>query len=327
MKRTLIVFLAVLMLCLGGCSDDGDTAPSQEDRLITVGISQIGAESDWRVANSESMKKVFSEENGYRLLFSDARQKQENQIIAIRQFIQQRVDYIVLMPLSETGWESVLQEARSAGIPVILVDRCIAVEDESLFATHIGSDFSLEGQQAVDWMEKVYAGAETVNIVHIQGTLGSTAQIGRTGALETAIARHENWNVLTRFDGDFTQAKTYEVMSLYLESLENAQPIDVVYCENDNEAFGAIQALTEYGYVCGKDVQIITFDATKNALRRVARGEIALAVECNPLLGELVEEVISRLERGESVEKHLYVDEQCFTIDNVNGEVIAGREY
>lgn len=327
MKRTLSLFLAVLMLYLCGCSEGGGTAPPQEERLITVGISQVGAESDWRVANSESMKAVFTEENGYRLLFNDARQKQENQIIAIRQFIQQRVDYIVLMPLSETGWESVLQEARSAGIPVILVDRCIAVEDESLYATHIGSDFALEGQRAVEWMEKTYAGAEAVNIIHIQGTLGSTAQIGRTGALEAAVGRNENWSVLARFDGDFTQAKTYEVMSLYLERFASSLPIDVVYCENDNEAFGAIEALTEYGYVCGKDVQIITFDATKNALRRVARGKIALAVECNPLLGELVAEVISRLERGESVEKHLYVDEQCFTIDNVDGEVIAEREY
>jgi len=327
MKRTLTLLLAMLLLFLGGCSGGDDTTPSPEDRLITVGISQVGAESDWRVANSESMKAVFTEENGYRLLFSDARQKQENQIIAIRQFIQQRVDYIVLMPLSETGWESVLQEARAAGIPVILVDRCIAVEDESLYTTHIGSDFALEGERAVEWMEKTYARAETVNIIHIQGTLGSTAQIGRTGALEAAVERHENWSILARFDGDFTQAKTYEVMNLYLERFANSLPIDVVYCENDNEAFGAIQALTEYGYVCGKDVQIITFDATKNALRRVARGEIALAVECNPLLGELVEEVISRLERGESVEKHIYVDEQCFTIDNVDGEVIAGREY
>ena len=204
MKR--LICLVLTLILLTGC---GKTAPEQpeEENLIVVGISQVGAESDWRVANSESMKSVFTESRGYRMLFEDARQIQENQIIAVRRFIQQRVDYIVLMPLSETGWDSVLQEARDAGIPVILVDRMVDVEDDSLYAAHVGSDFYAQGRRAVTWMKREYCmRAGAVNIVHIQGTPGSTAQLGRTGALEEGLAAQQTWNLLGTLDGAFTTA-------------------------------------------------------------------------------------------------------------------------
>ena len=323
MKRILSALLA-LGLLLSACAAPPEPA---EPELIVVGISQSGAESDWRVANSESMKAVFTEENGYRLLFEDARQKQENQITAIRKFIQQQVDYIVLMPISETGWDSVLQEAKEAGIPVILVDRMVDVEDASLYAVHIGSDFRKEGARAAGWIAEAFGDAEgPVRIIHIQGTLGSTAQLGRTEALEEAAAVHESWEILARLDGDFTQAKTYEVMTEYLRSLPG--DIDVVYCENDNEAFGAIQALEEQGYSLGPEgVRIITFDATREALAECMDGRIALAVECNPLLGPLVEEVIRTLEAGQVPDKHHYVEERTFTAGELTEALIAGREY
>lgn len=325
MKR--LIALVLLLSMLTGCAGREPEQP-EEENLIVVGISQVGAESDWRVANSESMKSVFTESRGYRLLFEDARQIQENQIMAVRKFIQQRVDYIVLMPLSETGWDSVLQEARDAGIPVILVDRMADVEDDSLYAAHVGSDFYTQGRKAVAWMAQKYStDSADVGIVHIQGTLGSTAQIGRTRALEESIQTHENWKLLARLDGDFTQAKTYEVMCRYLDELPEEQNIDVVYCENDNEAFGAIEALEQRGYVCGKDVNVICFDATRNALRMCMEGKIALAVECNPLLGPLVEEIIQTLEAGETPRKQHYIQEQQFTADNLTEAVIAAREY
>lgn len=324
MKRLIALVLSLLLLA--GCAAE-ETEPTEED-LIVVGISQVGAESDWRVANSESLKAAFSESRGYRLLFDDARQIQENQIMAVRKFIQQQVDYIVLMPLSETGWDSVLQEARDARIPVVLVDRMADVEDASLYAAHVGSDFYGQGKKAVAWIEgKHNDPAETVEIIHIQGTLGSTAQLGRTAALEDGMARHENWNLLTRLDGDFTQAKTYEAMGRYLDGLPEGQDIDVVYCENDNEAFGAIQALEEQGYVCGRDVDVICFDATRNALRLCMAGKISLVMECNPLLGPMAEEIVRTLEAGQTPKKQQYIEEQQFTPETLTEEIIANREY
>ena len=323
MKRLICLILALFLMT--GCGKQEPEQPEEED-LIVVGISQVGAESDWRVANSESMKSVFTESRGYRLLFEDARQIQENQILAVRRFIQQRVDYIVLMPLSETGWDSVLQEAWDAGIPVILVDRMVDVEDDSLYAAHVGSDFYAQGRKAVTWMERSYRVSQ-VNIVHIQGTPGSTAQLGRTGALEEGLSAHDNWNLLARLDGDFTQAKTYEVMSRFLDELPPEQGIDVVYCENDNEAFGAIEALEKHGYRCGRDVNVICFDATRNALKLCLEGKIALAVECNPLLGPLVEEIIDTMEAGQIPRKQHYIEEKQFTSKTITQQMIDSREY
>ena len=327
MKRQILTALLALSLAL--CSACGAAPDVPSGELTVIGMCQVGAESDWRVANSESMKAVFTEENGYRLLFEDARQEQENQIAAVRKFIQQQVDYIVLMPISEGGWDSVLQEAKEAGIPVILVDRMVDVEDESLYAAHVGSDFFQEGAWAAAWMDRTFQGTGSpVRIIHIQGTLGSTAQLGRTAALEEALAAHENWELLARLDGDFTQAKTYEVMTDYLSSLPGRGEIDVVYCENDNIAFGALQALEEHGYACGRQgVNVITFDATRGALLECLKGNISLAVECNPLLGPLVEEAVQTMEAGGTPEKHRYVEEQLFTAEDLTAELVEGREY
>ena len=263
MKLWKMICLAAFFLLLTGCGSE--TAVPSEPDVIGVGVAQVGAESDWRVANSESMKEVFTEEQGFRLLFEDAKQKKENQIMAIRKFIQQKVDYIVLMPIEEGGWESVLQEAKDAEIPVILVE----LEDDSLYAAHVGADFYAEGLRAVAYMQERFPDpTRELNIIHIQGTRNSTAQVGRTRALEEAVAQRENWKIICQMDGDFTQAKTYEILTEYLRSQEVLPRIDVVYCENDNEAFGAIQALKEFDYVCGENgVCVISFDATRNALK------------------------------------------------------------
>ena len=207
MKRFFWMTLLVLAFASACRTGTVSRVDSPNEDLTVIGMCQVGAESDWRVANSESMKAVFTEENGYRLLFEDARQKQENQITAIRKFIQQQVDYIVLMPISESGWDSVLQEAREAEIPVILVDRMADVEDEDLYAAHVGSDFLAEGARAAAWIEEAFPGEDPVRIIHIQGTQGSTAQLGRTAALEEAAAAHPHWELLAQLDGDFTRPR------------------------------------------------------------------------------------------------------------------------
>lgn len=328
MGRKIAALLSLLLYTVfvfAGCQKPEE---QKKDDLIVIGMSQVGAESDWRQADTASMKSVFTEANGYRLLFEDARQEQENQFVAIRRFIQQKVDYIVVMPITEEGWDAVLKEAKDAGIPVIVVDRMVKVKDENLITAHVGSDFYAEGKKATDWMKRKYGTGNPLNIVHIQGTKGSTAQIGRTAALDDAVTANPQWKVLARMDGDFTEAKTYEVMKEYLSNRESLPKIDVVYCENDNEAYGAIKALEGFGYTCGKDgVSVISFDATYNALVYCQKGKIAMTVECNPLLGPLVESVIRTIKEGKVPEKNRYVEESAFTPEDITEELLSSRKY
>lgn len=305
-----------------------DSAADAGDDVISIGFSQVGAESDWRTANSESMKSTFSTENGYELIFDDAQQKQENQITAIRNFIQQEVDYIVLAPVTETGWDTVLQEAKDAQIPVIIVDRMVDVSDDSLYTAWVGSNFELEGKKAAEWL-KAYAeakGMSEINIVDIQGTIGASAQIGRTKGLADAVEAN-GWNLLAAQTGEFTQAKGQEVMESMLKQYDN---INVVYCENDNEAFGAIDAIEAAGKTVGPDgdILVMSFDSTNAGLTDTMSGKIICNTECNPLHGPRVEEIIKALEAGEEVEKQQYVDEEIFAYsDEVASVTVDGTEY
>ena len=352
-KRKLLgLFLSVVMVVtmLGGCggasnnkTSSGDGGSGDGNDLITVGFSQVGAESDWRTANTESMKSTFTEANGYRLIFDDAQQKQENQLKAIRNFIQQEVDYIVLAPVTESGWDAVLKEAKDADIPVIIVDRMVDVSDDSLYTAWVGSNFKLEGQKACAWL-KAYQDAkkiDKINIVDIQGTIGASAQIGRTEALNEAV-KANGWNLLAQQTGEFTQAKGQEVMESMLKQYKD---INVVYCENDNEAFGAIDAIEAAGKTVGPDgdILVMSFDTTKAGITDTQSGKIILNTECNPLHGPRVEEIIKTLESGGTPEKKAYVEEGVFahgdevpsvTVDDqkydvtkVTKEVVAGRAY
>ena len=336
-KRVVSMLLCVAMTAamVAGCgssssgdssSDSGEDSGSSD--VITVGFSQVGAESDWRTANTESMQETFTEEDGYELIFDDAQQKQENQITAIRNFIQQEVDYILLAPVTESGWDTVLQEAYDADIPVIIVDRMVDVSNDDLYTTWIGTDSLLEGRKAAEWLN-AYATAKgwdasELNIAHIQGTMGSTAQIGRTQGLEEGVEKY-GWDLLEQQSGEFTQAKGQEVMESMLKKYDN---INVVYCENDNEAFGAIDAIEAAGKTVGTDIAageilVISFDTTNAGLTNVLEGKIACDVECNPLHGPRAEALIQALEAGEEVEKLNYVDEEIFAFDDTVASVTA----
>ena len=351
-KRFLGVLLSVAMVAavLAGCGSSGTketAAPAGSETeaaseaasgeteaagntgdVITVGFSQVGAESDWRTANSESMKSTFSTENGYNLIFDDAQQKQENQIAAIRNFIQQEVDYIVLAPVTESGWDTVLQEAKDAEIPVIIVDRMVNVSDDSLYTAWVGSNFKLEGQKACEWL-KAYAeakGMSEVNIVDIQGTIGASAQIGRTEALNEAVEAN-GWNLLAQQTGEFTQAKGQEVMESMLKQYDN---INVVYCENDNEAFGAIEAIKAAGKTVGPDgdILVMSFDTTKQGITDTLSGDIIVNTECNPLHGPRVEQIIKQLQAGETPEKQAYVEEGIYAYgSDVASVTVDGTDY
>ena len=300
-KYCLALFLAALCVFLSACGNpDAAANHGEEKKMIVVGFSQVGAESDWRKANTLSMQAAFSPENGYRLILDDAQQKQERQITAIRNFINQGVDYIVLAPTTERGWDTVLLEARAAGIPVIIVDRMIEIADTNLFTCWIGSDFRKEGDEAVRWMERQFEKAP-LRIVHLQGNIGSSAQIGRSDGLAAALKKHPGWSLVFEAPGDFTQAKGQELIEALLR---DGTGFDVIYSENDNMAYGAIDALKAAGLVPGKDVAIVSFDAGAAALRLVLNGEINLDVECNPLHGPRVRAIIEQLRRGETPSKY-----------------------
>ena len=331
MKRmTKVAVAAAAALCATLAMSCQKKAPAAAGgkKLITVGYAQVGAESDWRLANTESFKSTFTEANGYKLIFDDAQQKQENQIKAIRNFIQQDVDYIVVAPVVETGWETVLQEAKKAGIPVILSDRMMKVSDESLYLAWVGGNFLKEGLDGVKWLEAYLKeqGREndTINIVDLQGTIGASAQIGRTQGLEEGLKAHPNWKLVAQQTGEFTQAKGQEVMESILKSTPN---IDVVYAENDNMAWGAIDAIKAAGKVPGKDIIIICFDAVRESFNRMINGEeINCAVECNPLHGPRVAEIIQTLENGGSVDKVQYVTELVFDKNGVGNALKAAEQ-
>ncbi|MBO5550445.1 MAG: ABC transporter substrate-binding protein [Lachnospiraceae bacterium] len=328
MKKNVIISILIMVFLLGSCGragisvsegNEGTQNTSHEDKKITIGLSQIGSESDWRMASTASVKEAFNPADGYDLIFDDAQQKQENQLKAIREFIDQGVDYILLDPIVETGWDSVLSEAKEAGIPIIVYDRRIQVEDESLYACWIGSDFKLEGERACVWLQEYLESkgvSRNINIVDIQGTLGASAQLGRTSALEEAAMLNKNWRILAQESGDFTTAKGKEVMSDMLDKY--GSDINVVYAENDNMAYGAIEAIEAKGYKVGLDIDngefmVLSFDSSHKGLQLTFDGKIAANTESNPIYGPRLTEIIEALEAGERVEKETYIEEEQFS--------------
>lgn len=300
-----------------------ETPLNEDDNLIVVGVSQVGSESVWRSAHTKSIQDAFTKDNGYLLIFDNARQKQANQIKAIRSFISQQVDYIVLSPIEEDGWDTVLQEAKDAGIPVILIDRTVKVKDDSLYTTWVGSDFVKEGQDAGHWLEEYLKESgrdkETANLVVLKGTKGATATIGRTRGFNEVAKEQDNWKVLEQVDGEFTTAKGKEEMSYLLQKYKD---IDVVISQNDDMTFGALEAIKEAGKTAGinGDIIVISFDAVEAGVELVKNGEINIDVQCNPDQGKYVSQIIQDLEAGKEVEKSYYVPEQIYTQENAGEE-------
>ncbi len=336
MKKLLAKVLAsVLIFSCVGCGDSSGKESAAEDNeaLTVIGFSQPGAESAWRVALTDSVQEAFSEDRGYKLIYKDGQSKQDNQIRDIRTFIQQGVDYIILSPIVESGWDTVLSEAKQAGIPVIICDRNVVVSNESLYTAFVGSDFKSEGEKAVAYLQEMYEADEAgnlpeVNIVHIQGTIGSSAQIGRSNALIKACEDNSNWHIIVEECGEFTKAKAREIMDNTLQEI-NSDSIDVLYCENDEMAMGAIAALNEAGIAYGNenDITVISFDGSVGALQLCQNGQIDLVVECNPLQGPYLLNIVEMLNSNKTVPKITYVDEKYFAKDDLSEEYIKSRKY
>ncbi len=308
LARSAAVLLATVTLAAcGSAGGDGGAAAGGGDDAITLGFSQVGAESGWRTANTQSIQTA-AEAAGIELQFSDAQQKQENQIRAIRSFIQQQVDVIAFSPVVETGWDTVLQEAKRAQIPVILTDRSVDSTDTSLYASFLGSDFVEEGRKAGQWLVEQGA-TEPVNVVELQGTTGSAPAIDRKEGFEEVIAGSPNIQVVASQTGDFTRSGGRQVMEAFLVS----QPdIDVVYAHNDDMALGAIEAIEAAGRVPGQDIRIISVDAVRDGMQALADGRINFIVECNPLLGDQLMELVRAVHAGEQVPARVVTEETVF---------------
>ena len=277
---------------------------------ITLGFSQIGAESEWRTANTESIKSS-AKEAGIDLKFSDAQQKQENQIKAIRSFIAQKVDVIAFSPVVESGWGTVLREAKAANIPVILSDRAVDEKDTSLWVTFMGSDFVEEGRKAGRWLLENYKGQGDVNIVELQGTVGSAPAIDRKKGFEEIISGDPRMKIIRSQTGDFTRAKGKEVMEAFLKA--EGKKINVLYAHNDDMAIGAIQAIEEAGMKPGKDITIISIDGVKGAFEAMMAGKLNVSVECSPLLGPQLMQAVKDLKAGKTLPKRILTNETVYT--------------
>ncbi|XXY86892.1 ABC transporter substrate-binding protein [Sorangium sp. So ce296] len=317
MKRSRVVAVAVMVLT-GLSVILGGLGCQSEKKKITLGFSQIGAESEWRTANTKSIEEA-AKAAGIELKFSDAQQKQENQIKAIRSFIAQKVDVIAFSPVVETGWEPVLREAKAAKIPVILTDRAVDTKDDSLWVTFMGSDFVEEGRRAAKWLvEKTKDQQGTVNIVELQGTVGSAPAIDRKKGFEEIIKDKPNFKILRSQTGDFTRAKGKEVMEAFLKA--EGKNINVLYAHNDDMAIGAIQAIEEAGLKPGKDILIISIDAVKGAFEAMMAGKLNVTVECSPLLGPQLMSAVNDLVAGKTLPKRIVTEEGVFPMETAAAE-------
>jgi simple sugar transport system substrate-binding protein len=301
------------------------SAPAFAAKPLTIGFSQVGAESEWRTANTASIKDA-ARKAGVNLKFADAQQRQENQVKAIRSFIAQRVDVIAFSPVVESGWDTVLREAKAAKIPVILSDRAVKVSDPSLYVTFIGSDFVEEGRRAARWLvEHAKKNPNrSYNIVELQGTVGSAPALDRKAGFAEVIAGNPKFKIIRSQTGDFTRAKGKEVMEAFLKS--EGKNINVLYAHNDDMAIGAIQAIEEAGLKPGKDILVVSIDGVRGAFEAMLQGKLNVTVECNPLIGPQLIQLAQQVKAGKPVPKRVTVNEGVFPAE-VAAKEFPNRKY
>jgi ABC-type sugar transport system substrate-binding protein len=287
---------------------------------IIVGFAQIGAESEWRTANTNSIKET-AEQLGVELHFADAQQKQENQILAVRKFIAEKVDVIGISPVVETGWEPIFREAKNAGIPVIIVDRWAEVPEE-LYVTYLGSDFLEEGRNAAREMIKLVNGK--ADIVELAGTIDSAPAKDRAVGFREIIKDYPGMVIMDSQSGDFTRARGKEVMEGFLQKY--GRKITAVFAHNDDMAVGAIDAIEAAGLKPGVDIKIVSVDAARGAFEAMIAGKLNVTVECNPLLGPQFFDLVLKVVNGEPVPKRVYSIEGIFFPDNA-AQILPSRKY
>ena len=326
-KKLMVASAAVVFAgSLTACGSSSDAGAGGSDK-ITMGFAQVGAESGWRTANTKSIQ-ASAKDAGIKLKFSDAQQKQENQIKAIRSYIQQGVDVIAFSPVVETGWDTVLQEAKRAKIPVILTDRAVDSKDKTLYKTFLGSDFVVEGNKAGQWLVDNAATSDVnkdgqIKVAEIQGTTGAAPAIDRKKGFEEKIAADPKIKIVASQTGDFTRDGGKKVMEAFLKSHKD---IDVLFAHNDDEGLGALEAIEAAGLKPGVDIKIITIDATKDGLTALSEGKFNYVVECNPLLGPQLMDLAKKVVAGTSVPARILTKETVFD-QAAATKVLPERQY
>ena len=324
MRKGIALGLAlILLLALSGCA--GKQEPAGENASIVVGFSQLGAESSWRIANTASMEQA-AKNAGYSMMMDNANQKQEKQIDALRSFIAYRVDVIVFSPIVETGWDNVLTEAKQAGIPVILMDRMIETQDDSLYTAYIGADFYAEGRRAGEYLvRKADAmGAEHLRIVEICGTTDSTPMRDRQRGFMDVIGQDDRFTVIDSVDGDFLRSKGEECTRELLKKY-GADGIDVIYSHNDSMTLGALDVLESLDDPAAKKIILITVDGEKEAVEALKAGRINCVVQCTPELGPAVMKLVGDLKAGKELSKINHPEESAFTdFDDLTDPAVEG---
>ena len=324
MRKWIALALALLLVTgLTGCT--GKQEPAEDNASTVVGFSQLGAESSWRIANTASMEQA-AKETGFSLMMDNANQKQEKQIDAIRSFIAYRVDVIVFSPIVETGWDNVLTEAKQAGIPVILMDRMIETQDDSLYTAYIGADFYAEGRRAGEYLVRRAdaMGTDHLNIVEICGTTDSTPMRDRQRGFMDVTGQDERFTVIDSVDGDFLRSKGEECMRDLLAKY-GAEGIDVVYSHNDSMTLGVLDVLERQGIQPGKDILLITVDGEKEAVEALKAGKVNCVVQCTPHLGPAVMKLVGDLKAGKELPKVNHPDEGAFTdFDDLTDPAVEG---
>lgn len=325
MRKKINLIVAIILFCaaLTSCSHVPDN--SGETASVVVGFSQLGAESSWRIANTDSMEKA-AKEAGFGLMMENANQKQDKQIDAIRSFIAYQVDVIVFSPIVENGWDNVLSEAKNAGIPVILMDRMIETTDESLYTSYVGADFYAEGRRAGEYLVRKAdsMNAEHMNIVEISGTLDSTPMRDRQKGFMDVIDKDPRFTILESICGDFLRSKGEECMLQLLERY-GKDGIDVVYSHNDSMMLGALDILQQKDMNPGKDILLITVDGEKEAVDALKAGKINCVVQCTPKLGTAVMKLVKDLNNHLDIPKITHPDESVFSdFDDLNDPAVEG---
>lgn len=311
--------LLTLLSLVAGCSDSSGKFGLERKPPLVLGFSQLVSQANWNRANAESIRQAALDA-GIELRLDDAKRSQEKQVAALRSFVKQNVDVIAFSPAVETGWEFVLREIRSAGIPVILVDRSIAISDDSLYVSVVGSDFFEEGRRAARWLlENTRDMHGQINIVELQGTVDSSPAIGRSRGFTEVIATDPRYRVIRSLSGDFYRDRAREILAGFLKG--ERRPIHVLFAHSDSMALGAVEAIEAAGLKPGSDIMVISIEGSRIALEAIIAGRMNMTVECNPLIGPQLMAVVKDAAAGKEVPRRVVTQETLFTRENAAAEL------